>query len=328
MSVVNQEKEKTNKYLAKMTNVKLSYENIIHKKVYNFDYCEIIPQGTKCFALFSQSVHNNYEYTIIDATTNLVITIEQCSFVKQEYIFYGTVFKHLNQTFFCIEDVFHCKNNTIWLNKLKILKSIFNNDLKKEKTNVIFGLPIMCKNDEELNKKIPNIKYKIHSVQYKLLNKVNHYLCIPYNEFENINTTQLDPLIPTQVDSIHKKNYTPKKISDAIFLVKADTHDDIYHLYTLNDKKEEIYYSVAHIKDYQTSAMMNNLFRIIKENNNLDALEESDDEEEFQNESNDKFLKKDIEHKMICTYNTRFKKWAPYKITDEPITLMKKSIII
>ena len=28
---------------------------------------------------------------------------------------------------------------------------------------------------------------------------------------------------------------------------------------------------------------MNNLFRFIKENNNLDALEESDDEEEFEN---------------------------------------------
>ena len=29
--------------------------------------------------------------------------------------------------------------------------------------------------------------------------------------------------------------------------------------------------------------MMNSLFRTIKENNNLDLLEESDDEEEFEN---------------------------------------------
>jgi hypothetical protein len=98
------------------------------------------------------------------------------------------------------------------------------------------------------------------------------------------------------------------------------------HLYTLNDKKEE-YYSVAHIKDYQTSVMMNNLFRIIKENNNLDLLEESDDEEEFQNENNNKYLKQNIEYKMVCSYNTKFKKWAPYKTTDAPITIMKNNSI-
>ena len=35
---------------------------------------------------------------------------------------------------------------------------------------------------------------------------------------------------------------------------------------------------------------MNTLFRNIKENQNLDALEESDDEEEFENISLDKFV--------------------------------------
>jgi superfamily II DNA/RNA helicase len=42
-----------------------------------------------------------------------------------------------------------------------------------------------------------------------------------------------------------------------------------------------MYYDVAFIPDYSTSVMMNKLFRNIKENQNLDALEESDDEEEF-----------------------------------------------
>ena len=35
---------------------------------------------------------------------------------------------------------------------------------------------------------------------------------------------------------------------------------------------------------------MNNIFRNIKENTNLDALEESDDEEEFENISLDKYV--------------------------------------
>ena len=40
---------------------------------------------------------------------------------------------------------------------------------------------------------------------------------------------------------------------------------------------------------------MNSLFRNIKENRNLDLLEESDDEEEFENTSLDKFVDLDKE---------------------------------
>ena len=36
--------------------------------------------------------------------------------------------------------------------------------------------------------------------------------------------------------------------------------------------------------------MMNSLFRTIKENDNLDLLEESDDDEEFENIQIDKFV--------------------------------------
>jgi hypothetical protein len=60
---------------------------------------------------------------------------------------------------------------------------------------------------------------------------------------------------------------------------------------------------------------MNKLFRNIKENDNLDALEESDDEEEFENELTNKFVYLDKSYKMICQYNNKFKKWLPIKIS-------------
>ena len=50
------------------------------------------------------------------------------------------------------------------------------------------------------------------------------------------------------------------------------------------------YFDTAFIPDYKTSVFMNKLFRIIKENDNLDKLEESDDEEEFENTKTDKFV--------------------------------------
>jgi hypothetical protein len=61
---------------------------------------------------------------------------------------------------------------------------------------------------------------------------------------------------------------------------------------------------------------MNKLFRNIKENDNLDALEESDDEEEFEDEKEDKFVHLDKEYKMICEYNYKFKKWVPIMIAS------------
>ena len=73
---------------------------------------------------------------------------------------------------------------------------------------------------------------------------------------------------------------------------------------------------LAAIPDYKTSIMMNKLFRIIKENNDLDALEESDNEDEFENSNVDKFVHLDKSYKMVCNFNNKFKKWVPIKITE------------
>jgi hypothetical protein len=67
---------------------------------------------------------------------------------------------------------------------------------------------------------------------------------------------------------------------------------------------------------------MNKLFRVIKENENLDALEESDDEEEFENENIDKFVYLDKSYKMECQYIHKFKKWIPIKLADDSNTII------
>jgi len=102
-----------------------------------------------------------------------------------------------------------------------------------------------------------------------------------------------------------------------VFIIKPDIQDDIYYLHAqgVNGKEEQC--GIAHIADYETSVMMNKLFRIIKENDNLDALEESDDEEEFENEHPDKFVKLDCSIKMVCKYNYKFKRWIPMKVACE-----------
>lgn len=100
-----------------------------------------------------------------------------------------------------------------------------------------------------------------------------------------------------------------------------DTQNDIYYVYTNKEcsrgcggcsgQKKDGYLGVLLVPSYRKSVQLNTLFRRIKENERLDALEESDDEDEFQNVADDKYL---IEKNMggillPCVWNSRHKKW-------------------
>jgi hypothetical protein len=91
------------------------------------------------------------------------------------------------------------------------------------------------------------------------------------------------------------------------FVVRPDVQNDIYHLYSPIDDK---YIGVAAIPDYNTSIFMNKIFRNIKENARLDALEESDTEDEFEDIRADKFICVSSAS-LPFYYHARFRKWAP-----------------
>ena len=118
-------------------------------------------------------------------------------------------------------------------------------------------------------------------------------------------------------------NTQPKMIEN-IFRIKACIEQDIYNLYCKGNKSDYEFYGHAHIADYKTSVIMNKYFRYIKENTNLDLLEESDDEEEFENINEDKFvnLKKIIY--MKCIYIKKFRKWKPIELVQFGEKLLTK----
>ena len=111
-----------------------------------------------------------------------------------------------------------------------------------------------------------------------------------------------------------------------IFIVKADVQNDIYHLFVKNKNHVLEKYDMASIPNYKISVMMNKLFRNIKENDNLDALEESDDEDEFENINDDKYVDLDKCVKMECQYNKRFNKYVPIKVVKQEKVSFKHSI--
>ena len=91
------------------------------------------------------------------------------------------------------------------------------------------------------------------------------------------------------------------------FVICPDTQNDIYYVLRSSDEPITANTMIAHIPNYKTSVMMNALFRNIKENRNLDALEESDEEDEALIPLVD--VNKRV--RMSCTFSARFKRWQP-----------------
>ena len=92
------------------------------------------------------------------------------------------------------------------------------------------------------------------------------------------------------------------KIKKEYMYVKANIQSDIYELFDVDDSN----IGICHIPDYKTSVNMNNIFRSIKENDNLDYLEESDDEDEFENICLDKYVNLTKKEIFECVYNKKF----------------------
>lgn len=334
---------------------KLSYEIIGHKKVCNSDLILAIPEGKKCFVYFTE-FNNNFSCILLELANNekkqiCDVKIVNCCFSKSlcyGTIFYGTYFTHIDNYFFSIEDIFICKgknvSNESWCNKFNIITSLLKNDIKQIAFNrkfLIFGLPVIAYQNEEIEQALDyNIKYKIKSIQYYKFNKINSYVIVSLEHFRSKHQicepeSKIHGTVPSKSSSnlsennntnnnnINKNNIKSKVTNTKnlqtnynsimnVFEIKPDIQNDIYHLYALNNE----YYGIACIPDYKTSVMMNGIFRNIKENIDLDKLEESDDEDEFENPNVDKFVYLNRSFKFICNYNKKFKKWVPVQITE------------
>jgi hypothetical protein len=251
-------------------------------------------------------------------------------------IFYGTTFYHQHNKFFTIEDIFYYKGNDVsrhnWGQKFTLFKTILAKDMKQISLNnsfMVFGLPLLSNNLDDFTKRLEELKYKISTVQFRLFNRCNNSLFMYYTKFmeqkflkpmnndinNSINNSISKPRIEFTERPKEKIVVTNIMKREVVFKIKPDIQNDIYYLYCLNNNKEE-YFDIELIPDFTTSVMMNKLFRKIKENYNLDALEESDDEEEFENEKEDRFVYLDKTYNMVCLFNNKFKKWYPVKIAE------------
>ena len=333
--------------------IKLSYENITHNKVNNAEITIAIPEGTKCFAWFTHYKNKNVCLIMeLNAKKNIIsVKRVSCCFksdISYGTILYGTIFIYAQTSFFTIEDIFYYKGKNVsqqtWIEKFVLFTQIMKYDIKQVAYNdsfIVFGMPLYSDKAEDIENKVKTVPYKIESIQYRLYNKIGIYLYTPYetviaNKREpvitntNPNTT---PIIVKQkqvsnTNQNHKRDAPCQKIkpTKSTFIVRPAIQNDVYYLYCKTDNNAEPkYHDVAHIPNFASSVLMNKLFRNIKENDNLDKLEESDDEEEFENEKEDRFVNMDKTYNMVCSYNFKFKKWCPLYISKSNIDIISET---
>ena len=303
-----------NNLIKRLPEIKLSYDKILHKKVYGNLFL-IIPKGCKCLLWFTYIENKNVCLLLILNNNNNIkeINIVPCCFhddLSLGTIIYGTFFKVNKKSYFSCENILIYKNvdlkNYTYEKKLHLINDLFENNIKQISLNdnfIIIGIPFMSTSFNELINKIQNLPYNIYGIKiFNLKKKLNEDLGI----------------------FLYKK----KSPIECIFKVKATLRDDIYELYCYEPGIINKFYNYASVNSYKKSVFLNSLFRNIKENRNLDLLEESDDESDFENISEDKYVDLNKSIIMKCIFNNKFKKWEPVEVIKEKVNLTPCTIII
>jgi len=182
-----------------------------------------------------------------------------------------------------------------------LLKEIFDEQISQKSYNNMFvtiGLPCWCPNYTTALKTKDALPYPVHGIKV----------------FDTQNKKQ-------PVRGIYQNK--DKQSVEGIFRVIAALQSDIYHLFCF-DRHSTAAYATAAVPSYRRSVALNDLFRSIKENANLDLLEESDDDEEFENIDEYKFVDTKKTLVMRCVYHKKFRKWEPVQVISPNTKLITR----
>tara|TARA_B110000093_G_scaffold69659_1_gene75585 strand:- start:2862 stop:3908 length:1047 start_codon:yes stop_codon:yes gene_type:complete len=316
----------------------LSYETVSHMKVVdNYDMVLALPTGRKGYLWFTTD--NNYKNVCYLFETNRdkqivkgVITpfvISDCN-VSLGTLIYGTIIicQETDDVSFVFEDMLSYHGQTVrFMNNITkfhyTTKLLHTFQYHTDNYHVFMPITWTTTPEDEFTFILPDhisnkITYNVHHLQYR-----SSITQLPYvNVFTHrkINPVIL-PAQPNkstmfQFDTVPlKMNFKkPQYKYKTIFQVVADIQYDIYHLFAYGKNNSRVYYNLAYVPTYNSSVSLNNIFRKIRENESLDYIEESDDEEDFENMNEDKYVDLNKVVSMECTFHYKFKKWVPERI--------------
>lgn len=328
--------------------LKLSYATDLHKKVVASGaagWWMVVPKGPKAFAWFTYDLATDDPvcYVIQLQRSNSVqeVSIVNACFDAELSAGHGTMLfgTSLANGVFHVEDVIEHRGQLVahrkWPDKVAMLTKLFQRELRSVPEMPMlqrFCCATICADPRTLMQHMHAISLPLYSVQFLSPHKQQQLLedfwqqqeeeQWQLREYPSARTTNV-----VQQQHQHQQCLPPKPKEPFVahgkvrmWRVKADAQNDIYHLY---DVETGEYGGVALVPDYVTSVQLNALFRTIKENVRLDALEESDGEEEFEDIREDKFVLPGVEQVLRCSYHGKFKKWVPL-VKSEAQPLVKR----
>jgi len=256
--------------------INVPYESIIHKELPDSLFIAQ-PFGRRCYLWFTYYQTRNVCF-VVDDHSIYPVPMSFHHTLSYGTVLYGTMTTRNKTSCFVMDDVFLFKGHHLDGVDYNSKLDIFNTLLTE----------CVC----------PNIYIQTQTVvMLPAMALKQSELKAPYKVY-GVRTINLHGAT----------KYYKYKSPNKSFVVKPTLKSDTYELY--EDGK---FHSIAFIDTYKRSVMMNDLFRRIYENHNLDLIEESDTEEEFENTEPSKYvLDKEIE--MECTWNVRFKKWVPVSV--------------
>lgn len=285
-------------------------EYIPYEPRINYDYLMIKPVGTECFIVVEKPNSFKFYHITTDPVCNqipfLTIHIPGVCVMHSPIILHGTI---IRPTLCVIYDIIQ-RPNAKELNETRLTnlhKLMSSNPHLYANEAMTFGVAhfIDVSASANLLYDVGKVPYNIKHIEYK------SYSTIASIERQPV-SFDLSPPMPI----IEPSNTICDKYNNSatcVFILYADIYPDIYNIYT----EDRSFVGVAHVPDYKTSVFLNNIFRRIKENANLDLLEESDDEDEFENTSLSKFVDLTKVAKMKCVYDDKFMKWMPTQLICE-----------
>ena len=291
-----------NEATKRFPSVELSYDRLLHKKV-RANYFSLLPQGTKSLLWFTyiENKHIPLLLTLdkrgnISNITHTTLSFSDKLVIGEGTIINGIVFQHNSvNCFACLEPLIY-KGQHVWKEdistKIDIMSHLLSNEMQItpfSKEWMLVGMPFITTSFTDAISVAKTLPYQVHGIRFFDKNKTKTYGYVKYTGTQTIT---------------------------ANFTVKAQIQADVYSLYSKDHIKGNRP-RIALVQDYKSSVMMNKLFRTIKENDNLDLLEESDDEDEFENINDDKYVDTKKLLVMECVYEPRFKKWRPVKILNK-----------
>lgn len=330
-------------------NVKLSYETVAPKKVLSLDYdlCVAIPYGKKAYIWYTFC--NETSVCLLlelnrDNQLNDNISIFPNSQIPKDFelgtIISGTIYEEEEENEsdnnnnnpsssiiknFIVDDI-HMYKGILISNKIFSFKSGFLYDFfyTIEKKQKIVLAVLWNNNHNNSEKKYDNIPYNIRHIQYRATNQILPHYNVSNPKKLFLTTTTTNDIVTDNLVSISIVDkpkfiintnwkfdfYKPIYKQNVYFWVKADLAYDVYYLGAIK-QKDIIYCQNALVLNFKTSVLLNTIFRKIKENQCLDMIEDSDDEDEFEDVREDKLVDLNKECIMECSFHFKFKKWVP-----------------